>query len=466
MFRTNPDPDPEGFGMSTTNDQLECLWDVLSVKRDRRAYTRSNSAGLTYVELGDANGGIAWNCSEGGMAITTAEMLIGDNFPRIRFQLPTSDVWIEASGQVAWMHASKKGAGIKFIDLAASDRQKIREWIASKDSAIDQIQEDNEDGELDMGLSGSRSASPEKDQIADVLSESAEAKFASIFPSEKSLTNAPKSEWLAQDLPTPVMPFARDTQLNLNLPNDPNLVSDQLSDPPALDESLTHLSAEEHGSGASQISHAAVGFPLPTWPSPSASALDGKIACREFPVEAGTSAEPLLTKLSAVPQELPPLFPVRGRQRHWKRHHLSPVDKVKSAFSVIASRTQFRLARLRTSTLVIYQSLIRQSSLWRTKSWNLKVPFGWSGYVRSCLQWLRARSNSRQARHTPQKPVRPAPHNDSYVRVLPSQAPQKPDPQTPDLQRSVGFTTSMLRWLRQPMRTKRHPKKRLRTSLS
>jgi PilZ domain len=462
MFRTNPDPDPEGFGMSTTNDQLECLWDVLSVKRDRRAYTRSNSAGLTYVELGDANGGIAWNCSEGGMAITTAEMLIGDNFPRIRFQLPTSDVWIEAGGQVAWMDASKKGAGIKFIDIAASDREKIREWIASKDSAIDQIQEDNEDGEIDMGLSGSRSASPEKDQIAEVLSES-EEKFASMFPSEKSLTNAPKSEWLAQDLSTPVMPFACDTQLNPNAQNDPNLVSDQRSGPAASNESLTHLSAEEHGSGASQISHAAVGFPLPTWQSPSASALDGKIACREFPVEAGTSAEPLLTKLSADPQELPPLFPVRGRQRHWKRHHLSPVDKVKSAFSVIASRTQFRLARLRTSTLVIYQSLIQQSSLWRTKSWNLKVPFEWSGYVRSCLQWLRARSNSRQVRHAPQKPVRPAPHNDSSVRALPSQAPQRPNHQAPDLQRSVDFTTSILHWLRQPMRTMRH---RRRTSLS
>jgi len=460
MLRTNPSPDPEGFGLSTSNDHFEGLWDVLPVKRDRRAHTRSNSAGLTYVELGDANGGIAWNCSEGGMAITTAEILMCDNFPNIRFQLPTSNVWLEVSAQVAWIDASKKSAGIKFIDLEDSDRQKIREWIASKDSAIDQIQEDNEDGEIDVGLSESCSASPEKDQIAEVLSES-EEKFASMFPSEKSLTNAPKSEWLAQDLSTPVMPFACDTQLNLNLPNDPNLVSDQLSGPAALNESLTHLSPEEHGSAASQILRTANGFPLPTWQSPSTSARDEIIARRELPVEAGTSAEPLLTKLSALTQKLAPLFPVRGRQRRWKRHHFSAVDKVKSAFSTIASRTQFRLTRLRTSSLVIYQSLIRQSSLWRTKSWNLKVPFEWSGYVRSCLQWLRARSNSRQVRHAPQKPVRPTSHNDSSMRVLTSQAPERTalrarERQLRHLEQSVRFTTSILQWLRQPMRTVRH----------
>jgi PilZ domain len=447
MFRTNPSLDLEGFGMSTSNDYFECLWDVLSVKRDRRAHTRSNSTGLTYVELGDANGGIAWNCSEGGMAITTAEILTCDNFPNIRFQLPTSNVWIEASARVAWINASKKGAGIKFIDLEDSDRQKIREWIASKDSATERIQKDSEDGEIDMEFSGSCGASLIKDRIAEVLSESDEAKFAGMFPSEKSLTNAPKSEWLAQDSSAAVMPFTFDTQFDPNPPNDPNPASGQLSVSQALNESPTRLSAEEHGFSASQISHAAAGFPLPTWQSRS------------------TSAEPLLTELSAVPQNLP-LLPVCGRQRRWKRHHLSPIDKVKSGFSVIASRTPFHLTRLRTSTLVIYQSLIRHSSLWRTKSWNVKVPFEWSGYVSSCLQWLRARTNVKQVRHAPQ-PVRPALPNDSSVRLLPSQALQRPNPQTPDLQRSVDFITSILHWLRQPMRTMRHrPNKRRRTSLS
>jgi hypothetical protein len=469
MFHTNASPDPEGFGMSTTHDQFEGLWDVLSVKRDRRAYTRSDSAGLTYVELGDANGGIVLNCSEGGMAVTAAEMLTCDDFPSIRFQLPTSNVWIEASGQVAWMDASKKGAGIKFIHLEDSDREKIREWIASKASAIAQRQEDSE---VDMEFSGSRGASPKKDRIAEVLSKSGEASFASIFPSEKSLTNTPKSEWLAQDLPAVVMPFACETQLNRNLPNNPNLASGQLSAPVALNESLTRLSAEEHGSRASQISHTAIGLPFPSSQSPSASDLDETITRRELPVKAGATAESLFAKLSAASQELSRLFPVRVRQRRWKRHHFSAVDKVKSAFSTIASRTQFRLAHLRTSTLVIYQFLIRLSSLWRAKNWNVKVPFEWRDYMTSCLQWLRAPCNPRQVRQALPKPVLPEPHNDSSMRVLTSQAAERTNLQARkrqlrDLEQSVRFTTSILHWLRQPTRTMRHrPKNRSGTTLS
>ena len=454
--------------MSTTYDQFEGLWDVLSVKRDRRAYTRSDSAGLTYVELGDANGGIVLNCSEGGMAVTAAEMLTCDDFPSIRFQLPTSNVWIEASGQVAWMDASKKGAGIKFIHLEDSDREKIREWIASKASAIARMQED----EVDMEFSVSRAASPKKDRIAEVLSKSDEASFASTFPSEKSLTNTPKSEWPAQDLPAVVMPFACETQLNRNLPNNPNLASGQLSAPVALNESLTPLSAEEHGSRASQISHTAIGLPFPSSQSPSASGLDETITRRELPVKAGATAESLFAKLSAVSQELSRLFPVRVRQRRWKRHYFSAFDKVKSAFSTIASRTQFRLARLRTSTLAIYQSLIRLSSLWRAKNWNVKVPFEWRDYMTSCLQWLRAPRNSRQVRQAPPKPVRPEPHNDSSMRVLTAQAAERTNLQARkrqlrDLAQSMRFTTSILHWLRQPLRTLPHrTKKRGRTTLS
>jgi hypothetical protein len=449
--------------MSTTNDRLEGLWDVLSVKRDRRAYTRSNSAGLTFVELGDANGGIALNCSEGGLAITAAQVLGCDNFPSIRFQLPTSDVWIEVSGQVAWMDASKKGAGIKFIDLEESDRQKIREWIGSKDSAIDQIQEDSEDSEIEIGFSGSRGTSPRKDRVMEVLSESDHSKFASMFPSEKSFTFAPKRERLAQDPSEAVMPFACDMQLNRNLPKDPNLASGQLSAPATSNESLIRLSAEEHGSSALQIS---------TCQSPSASALDEIIAGGELPVEAVTTAESLFAKLSAAPQELPRLFPMRVRQRRWKRYHFSAVDKVKSAFSTIASRTEFRVAHLLRSIVAVYKSLFRQSSLWRTKNWNIKVSFEWSDYVTSCLQWLRAPCNSRQVRQALPKRVRPAPYNDSTLRVLASQVSQEPNPQPRhrqlrNLEQSVRFTTSILLWLRQPTRSMRHwPEKRRRTSPS
>jgi PilZ domain/Gram-negative bacterial TonB protein C-terminal len=176
--------------MSNTRGHFEGLFGALPERPDRRAYRRSNSALLTYVELGDGNGGIALNVSEGGLAITAAGLLTSDYFPNIRFQLPKSDVWIETSGQVAWASDSKKGAGIQFVDVADSDRGKIRDWIATKDSSNLPLHGTSETvRERDREFLGIRSASKLPMKL-EVLSEADEAKFAGMFPSEKTLPSA------------------------------------------------------------------------------------------------------------------------------------------------------------------------------------------------------------------------------------------------------------------------------------
>jgi len=104
--------------------------------RDRRLQTRTTPAFLTYVKLGDTNGGIALNISETGMAVAAADPLIVDDFlPRIRFQLPNSGPTIEISAQIVWLAESKKTAGIQFIDLTAEARNQISNWIASEKPA-------------------------------------------------------------------------------------------------------------------------------------------------------------------------------------------------------------------------------------------------------------------------------------------------------------------------------------------
>jgi PilZ domain/Gram-negative bacterial TonB protein C-terminal len=176
--------------MSNTRSHFEGLFGALPERPDRRAYGRSNSALLTYVELGDGNGGIALNVSEGGLAITATGLLTSDYFPSIRFQLPKSDVWIETSGQVAWASDLKKGAGIQFVDVADSDREKIREWIATKDSSNRPVQGTSEIVRgRDREFLGIRSASKLPLKL-EVLSEADEAKFAGMFPSEKTLPGA------------------------------------------------------------------------------------------------------------------------------------------------------------------------------------------------------------------------------------------------------------------------------------
>jgi PilZ domain/Gram-negative bacterial TonB protein C-terminal len=112
----------------------------LSDAGDRREHPRSASFWLTYVELGEENGGIVLNISESGLAVTAAEPFAEECYPRLRFRLPKSEQWIETSGRVVWTDDTQKGAGIEFVDLAQGDRERIRNWVSTQGSFRD-IQE-------------------------------------------------------------------------------------------------------------------------------------------------------------------------------------------------------------------------------------------------------------------------------------------------------------------------------------
>lgn len=166
--------------MSSTRGHFEGL----SEKADHRAYPRSNPPWLTYVELGNENGGIAMNISEGGLAVTAAGTVLSDYFPRMRFQLGKSADWIEASGQVVWTSDSRKGVGIRFDGLPEADREKIRRWISAKDPepATGGGPEVKPSSQTRVGIQHHKLT-----RKLEVLSEQDEARFASMFPSESSL---------------------------------------------------------------------------------------------------------------------------------------------------------------------------------------------------------------------------------------------------------------------------------------
>lgn len=171
--------------MSSTRGHFEGL----SEKLDHRVYPRSNPPWLTYVELGDENGGIAMNISEGGLAVTAAGAVLSDYFPRMRFQLGKSADWIEASGQVVWTSDSRKGIGIRFDGLPEADREKIRRWISAKDPAGDGPEQATGRGPEAKPSSQTRGGIQHHKltRKLEVLSEEDEARFASMFPSESSL---------------------------------------------------------------------------------------------------------------------------------------------------------------------------------------------------------------------------------------------------------------------------------------
>ena len=72
----------------------------LRQSRDRRAHVRRASESLTYVALGEDNGGIVANISENGLTTTAAEMLVAELLSCIRFRLPD------------WCSASKRAPGL------------------------------------------------------------------------------------------------------------------------------------------------------------------------------------------------------------------------------------------------------------------------------------------------------------------------------------------------------------------
>ena len=103
---------------------------------ERRATQRVRASSLIYVELDDGNGGIATWISESGLALTAAGVLqgreTGDELPKMQIQLPEIAGAIEANGRIVWKSKSGKEAGVRFVDLGAEDRDRIRRWISAQ----------------------------------------------------------------------------------------------------------------------------------------------------------------------------------------------------------------------------------------------------------------------------------------------------------------------------------------------
>jgi hypothetical protein len=103
---------------------------------DRRSSPRRIPDTLTYIDLGIGNGGIVLNVSEGGLRLASAKFIYGDANPPIRLRLPGTGEWIETPGQIVWTSKSRKEAGVRFVGLAKSDRDRIRNWMALEASRI------------------------------------------------------------------------------------------------------------------------------------------------------------------------------------------------------------------------------------------------------------------------------------------------------------------------------------------
>jgi len=152
---------------------------------ERRQNPRHPVRPTEYIEIGDSNGGIILDISEGGMAVASAHALVGNQTLLFRFQLPRSNEIIEASGKINWIGETKKRAGVRFVDLPPATREQIQKWIDSETSG-------HSNGDQKPNGSVVASASPKIPQ------EFPRREFVHQgFPSEKATTahthNPPKS---------------------------------------------------------------------------------------------------------------------------------------------------------------------------------------------------------------------------------------------------------------------------------
>ncbi len=114
--------------------------------KDRRLHLRQRVSSLTYVDLGEDNGGIVLNVSEAGIRIQAAAGL--EEGPiTIRLQLPGTRKRLEVNAEVVWVGKSRKEAGLRFVDLSEDAQWQIQKWMAREASpggALEQEEIENE----------------------------------------------------------------------------------------------------------------------------------------------------------------------------------------------------------------------------------------------------------------------------------------------------------------------------------
>lgn len=109
--------------------------------KDRRLHARQRVSSLTYVDLGEDNGGIVLNVSEAGIRIQAAAGL-QEGPISIRLQLPGTRKRLEVGAEVVWVGESRKEAGLRFVDLSEDAQRQIQKWMAREASPGGAIEEE------------------------------------------------------------------------------------------------------------------------------------------------------------------------------------------------------------------------------------------------------------------------------------------------------------------------------------
>lgn len=96
---------------------------------ERRRTSRHSVSAIIYVHLGSDNGGIVINLGTGGVAFQAAMRLTAKKDSTLSVRLRGSGLDVELIGEIVWLGASQKEAGICFKHPSTKQQQDIASWI-------------------------------------------------------------------------------------------------------------------------------------------------------------------------------------------------------------------------------------------------------------------------------------------------------------------------------------------------
>lgn len=105
------------------------------VSPERRSCPRRVVESLVRVNLGPNAGGFLSDLSEGGLAIALFGGTVCDQVVQVGFALPDTSYPIEALGQISWRDELARRAGVEFVDIPVTSRQRIRDWMLLHDGS-------------------------------------------------------------------------------------------------------------------------------------------------------------------------------------------------------------------------------------------------------------------------------------------------------------------------------------------
>ena len=79
--------------------------------------------------LGESKVGLLFDLGEGGLSIRGVIPETEAEFHFVSFGLPGTDRFVNARAEIAWSSRSEQRTGLRFVQMATTSRQKLREWL-------------------------------------------------------------------------------------------------------------------------------------------------------------------------------------------------------------------------------------------------------------------------------------------------------------------------------------------------